>query len=645
MSKKIVILGAGYAGVHAAKKLAKHYKRNDDVEITIIDRHPYHTLMTELHEVAGGRVPEDSVKIDLYRIFSTTKVNVVVDNIEKVDSDNNVVKTKDGEYKFDYLMIGIGSEPAFFGVPGVKENGFTLWSLDDALRIKAHIEDMVRSASYEKDEEKRKKMLTFIVAGSGFTGIEMAGELLEWKKTLAKEYRVNEEEIRLLVVEAMGTILNMLDRDQADKAEKYMIKHGFEVMKNSPIIEVEKEYIKLKDGTVIPTETLIWTCGIQANQELEGLEVERGRANRYKTNKKMQVEGKENIYVVGDLSWVEVEEGKGNPQIVEAAEQTGVTAAKNIMASIDGKEQVDFKPNYHGFMVSVGGRYCVANLSGIKLSGFFAMVMKHLVNMKYLFSVNDIHAVYKYLLHEFFGMKERRSIMGNHLSSKGNRLWLLPLRFYIGFLWIIEASKKLVGEETWASAFKAAGSAHGVFDYIGTLTSKLFTIGPDSWVLAGNVKMPFSWLQDAVSGASQAVDSAASTVTPILSKTPGFYEAIMKVFMPNPEVAVWFQRIVVLTELAIGACLIIGLFTFLASAVSAFMTLNFILTAMAGWDILWFTFGSIALMSGAGRTFGVDYYLMPWISQKVSDFWMGKRRPIYEAHGGSKGTNSTKTNS
>jgi len=184
--------------------------------------------MTELHEVAGGRVPEDSVKIDLYRIFSTTKVKVVVDNIEEVDSDNNVVKTSDGEYKFDYLMIGIGSEPAFFGVPGVKENGFTLWSLDDALIIRSHIEDIVKRASYEKDEVKRRRMLTFIVAGSGFTGIEMAGELLEWKKTLAKEYRVNEEEIRLLVVEAMGTILNMLDRDQADKAENYMIKHGFD---------------------------------------------------------------------------------------------------------------------------------------------------------------------------------------------------------------------------------------------------------------------------------------------------------------------------------------------------------------------------------------------------------------------------------
>lgn len=633
MSTKIVILGAGYAGIHAAKKLAKQYKKNNEVEITLIDRNPFHTLMTELHEVAGARVPEDSVKIDLYRIFSTTKVKVVVDTIEGIDSDNNVVKTMDGEYKFDYLMIGMGSEPAFFGVPGVKEHGFTLWSLEDALRIRAHIEEIVRRASFVKDEEKRRRMLTFVVAGSGFTGIEMAGELLEWKKTLAREYRVKEEEIRLLVVEAMGTILNMLDRNQADKAEKYMIKHGFEVMKNSPIVEVDKDYIKLKDETVIPTETLIWTCGIQANQDID-FEVEKARANRYKTNKKMQVVGKEHIYVIGDLSWVEAEEGKGNPQIVEAAEQTGMTAAKNIIASIDGKEQQEFSPKYHGFMVSIGGRYCVANLMGLKLSGFFAMLVKHLVNMKYLFSVNDIHAVYKYLMHEFFGMKERRSIMGDHLASKGNRLWLVPLRLYIGLLWIIEASKKLVGEETWASAFKAAGETSGVFNYLGTLTSKLFTIGPDSWIVAGNVKMPFPWLHDAVSGASQAVDSTVATVTPILSKTPGFYEAIMKVFMPNPDVAVWFQRLVVLGELAIGGCLIIGLFTFLASAASAFMTLNFILTAMAGWDILWFTFGSIALMAGAGRTFGVDYYLMPWISQKASNFWMGKRRPIYEEHGG-----------
>lgn len=639
MSTKIVILGAGYAGVHAAKKLAKKYKKNNDVEITLIDKNPYHTLMTELHEVAGGRVPEESVKVELSRIFHRTKVKVVVDFIENVDTDNNVVTTKQGEYKYDYLMVGIGSEPAFFGVPGVKENGFTLWSLEDALKIKKHIKNRVKEASFERNSEKRKRMLTFVVAGSGFTGIEMAGELLEWKTTLAREYRVCEDEIKILVVEAMSTILNMLDRKQADKAEKYMVKHGVSILKNSPIVEVTKNTIKLKDGKVIPTETLIWTCGVQANQDLEDVDVKKAKAGRYLANKYMQAEGKENVYVVGDVAYVEENGGKSNPQIVEAAEQTATTAAKNIIASIENKEKVEFKSSYHGFMVSIGGRYAVADLMGIKLSGFFAMVMKHLINMVYLFGVNNVHAVYNYLQHEFFAMKERRCIMRGHLSSKGNRLWLVPLRIYIGSLWLIEGLKKLIGEETWKKAFESASSASDAAGgSIGAYIQSLFdnmTIGWDSWMKMGNVKMPFSWLQDTVTGASAATtDAAVSNMpTPIFDSMPKFYESIMEIFMPNPEVAVWFQRIVVLTEIAIGLCLIAGLFTFLASAASAFMTVNFIFSAMAGWDILWFTFGSIALMCGAGRTFGLDYYVMPWINKIVGNLWMGKREPIYEIHG------------
>ena len=636
MPTKIVILGAGYAGIHAAKKLAKKYKKNNDIDITLIDKNPYHTLMTELHEVAGNRVPEDSVKIDLYRIFNRTKVNVVVDNIENIDEENQVVKTLQGEYEYDYLMIGIGNQPEFFGVNGVKEYGLTLWSLEDALKIKSHIKNRVKEASYERDEAKRRQMLTFVVAGSGFTGIEMAGELLEWKTTLAREYRVDESEIRLLVVEAKSTILNMLDRKQAGKAEKYMIKHGIELLKDSPIIEVSKDSIKLKDGTVIPTETLIWTCGVQGNQDLDQ-DFKTARDNRYKTNKYMQVIGRENIYAIGDMAYVEEEEGKSNPQIVEAAEQTATTAAKNIIASIENKEKVEFKSSYHGFMVSIGGRYGVANLMGIKLSGFFAMVMKHIINMVYLLGVNDVHAIYNYLQHEFFAIKERRCIMRGHLSSKGNRLWLIPLRIYIGCLWVIEGLKKLIGESTWDSAFTAAKNTDGIGGYISTLTSKLFVIGDDSWMRMGNVKMPFEWLQDATSAASDAAGDAVQTYAePIISSMPKLYESFMKIFMPTPEIAVWAQRIVVLVEIGIGLCLIAGLFVFIASAVSAGMTVNFVLCAMAGWDILWFTFGSIALMSGAGRTFGLDYYVMPYISNLVGNFWMGKRRPIYDIHGGNR---------
>lgn len=617
--KNILILGAGYGGVHVAKKLAKKYKKNNNVEITLIDKNPFHTLMTELHEVAGGRVHPESVQIELSKIFARTKVNVVTDLIEKVDTDNKTVKTTHGNYTYDYLVVGTGSEPAFFGVPGVKENGFTLWSFEDAMKIRHHVQKMFKLAAKERNEAKRKEMLTFVVAGSGFTGIEMAGELLEWKTRLAKEHNVDENEVRLMVVEAMGTILNMLDRKQADKAEKYMVKKGMTILKNSPIVEVAPNKIVLKSGEEIETNTLIWTCGIQANEEVKEYGLETARAGRLATNEFMQAVNKEDVFVVGDLNYYEEEEGKGTPQIVEAAIQTGDVIAKNIIALMDKKKDLTkFKSNYHGFMVSIGGKYCVANLAGIKLAGFFAMIMKHLVNLHYLWGVNNVNACYHYLQHEFFSMEDNRCIMRGHLSSKSNRLWLVPLRLYIGVLWLLEGLKKFVGEGTWEN--------HGLKAFFnGNM------VGGDSWLKAGNIKMPFTWLQTAAdSGASASGEATTEFATPILEKMPKFYEAIMQIFIPNPEIAVWFQRIVVITEIGIGLCLIAGLFTFLASGASAFMVCNFVLSAMAGWDILWFFFGSIALMGGSGRTFGLDYYVMPWINKIAGNWWLGKRVPVYK---------------
>lgn len=625
---KILILGAGYGGVHVAKRLAKKYKKVDSVEITLIDKHPFHTLMTELHEVAGGRVPAESVQMELSKIFSRTKVNVITDYIEEVNTDKQIVTTSYGKYKYDYLVIGTGSEPNFFGTPGIKEHGFTLWSFEDALKIRAHVQNMFAQASKERDENKRKNMLTFIVAGSGFTGIEMAGELLEWKGKLAKEYNVDESEVKLLIVEAMPTILNMLDRGQAAKAERYLNKHGVEILKESPIIEVTPNSIELKNGQEISTKTLIWTCGVKANSEAGEYGLEQGRAGRIVTNEFMQALGKNNVFIVGDLTYYEEKPDRATPQIVEAAEQTGGTVVKNIIASIDKKEMTKFKSNYHGFMVSIGSRYCVANLSGIRLSGFFAILMKHLVNLYYLWGVNGINACYHYLNHEFFSIEDKRNMFRGHLASKANRLWLIPLRLYIGVLWLLEGIKKFFGETTWDNIW-----AH---EKLGDSIKALFNgPGSDSWIVSGNIKMPFEWLQTAAnSGASESAGAGASTAAeyaePILSSMPGFYKAIMQFMIPNGDIAVWFQRMVVLIEIGMGLALLAGLFTFLASAVSMFMVVNFVLSAMAGWEILWYFFGAIALMGGAGRTFGLDYWVIPWIRDRVSTWWLGERVPIYK---------------
>ena len=124
--KNIVIIGAGYAGVHAAKKLAKKYKKDESVSITLIDRHSYHTMMTELHEVAAHRVEPSDIQFDLRTLFNRTKVKLVTDNVTNVDHEKKVVTTENGSFSYDYLILGMGGEPNDFGTPGVGENGFTI---------------------------------------------------------------------------------------------------------------------------------------------------------------------------------------------------------------------------------------------------------------------------------------------------------------------------------------------------------------------------------------------------------------------------------------------------------------------------------------------------------------------------------------
>jgi len=593
-SRKIVILGAGYGGVHAAKLLNKKFKKDKNIEITLIDKNPYHTLMTELHEVAGGRVEEDSVKINLKKIFSATRVNSLTDKITKIDFKEQKLYSEDSSYEYDYLIIGAGSEPAFFGVEGVKENGFTIWSLDDALKIREHMINMFRKASSERNAAKRRRMLTFVVAGAGFTGIETIGEFAEFKKKLSREYDVDEKEVRLLVVEATNKILPILNDNMIDKASRYLNKVGVEIITQAAITKVEKDKIHLGDGREIETNTLVWTCGVQGVEFSAKLGLTMGKKGRVAVNEFMQSLDYENVYLVGDNEYFEEEGNKPTPQIVETALQTAETAVKNIIADMEDKKKEGFKSNYHGFMVSIGSRYAVATLAGKSLSGFIAMAMKHLVNMHYLFGVGGFNTVWAYIVHEFFDMKERRSMIGGHLSAKSHSFWLAILRVYVGVIWLLEGVKKV----------------------------------QDGWLKPENI---FIVQTEGVTGASEkageAAQAAATTVTPLLAHPPEIYTWFMdKCIAPN---AFFFQSMVVLAEIGIGLALIGGLFTFLASCASIFLSLNFIICAMAGKEILWYIFAGLALMGGAGRAFGLDYYVMPWLKQWWNKTTLARRTYLF----------------
>jgi NADH dehydrogenase len=577
MSKKVIILGAGYAGVHAAKLLHNKFKKDLSVDIELIDKNPYHTLMTDLHEVAGNRIDESGVKVNLNKIFKEKRVNVTVDEITNIDFNNKVLHSDSYTYDYDYLIMGTGAEPCFFGVEGAEENSFTLWSLEDALEIKDHIKTMFERAKNERDENKRQRMLSFAIAGGGFTGVEMVGELAEWRDKLCDTYAIKPSDVTISIVEGQEKLLPIISDKLSIKSKKRLEKMGVDVLLNSFINKVDKNFIELSDGSKVNTNTLIWTAGVQGCGFAEKVGLEIDRSKRIKSNKHLQSLNHKDVYLVGDnVYFVEEGEDKPLPQIVETALQTAETAVHNIESSINNSEELEsFESNYHGFMVSIGSRYAVSNAGGMELSGFPAMAMKHLVNLHYLWGVGGFSLIWSYLMHEIFHIKENRSLLGGHFANSTPNFWLVPLRIFIGYHWLVEGIKKV----------------------------------QDGWLEPGNIFI----IQTATdSGATEAATEYASE--PLLEAVPGFYQWVLDTLIA--PVAFPMQAMVVVMEIAIGLALIAGLFTFLSSIVSVFLTFNFILSAMAGPEILWYTFGSIALLSGAGRVFGLDYYVMPWLKKK-----------------------------
>jgi NADH dehydrogenase len=628
--KKIVVLGGGYAGVHAAKTLNKAFKKHQDkVEVTLIDKKHHHILLTELHEVAGARVSEDSVKISFDRIFAGKKVNVVQDTIVEIDFKKQQLIGQRAKYGYDELIIGTGATTADFNIPGVKEHAFYLWSLEEAIKIRCHIEETVRLAALEADEKKRKQMLTFVVAGGGFTGVEMVGELLEYLPILCKTNKIDyEKEVQLILCEGLGTILNMLPEKPMKKAWEYMEKKGVKIMVNNLITNVTADGFTTRQGADIKTKTLIWTCGIRGTEFGEKLKITDGKIGRKLVNEYMQTPDYENVYVVGDGMWF-LENNRAVPQIVEAAEQTAKTAARSIIYKVKtelglkAKEPVPFKSNFHGFMVSIGGRYAVSHTAGISLSGFFAMALKHLVNVYYQSGVCGINGAWAYLKHEIFNIKNNRSLIGGLAANKVPAYWTTFLRIFLGVMWLIEGGGKIAdGWLTDTTGSKVYwGSADGVAGATGAVTE---AVASATTAATQAVASATQAVADTVSGATGEV---AQFAPPLLKEPLAIYTWINETFVA--QAPYFFQVVIVLVEVAIGLMFIGGFLTFPAAIVSLGLSIMFLIGALAGKEILWYMAVSIVMLGGAGKAFGLDYWVMPWLKKIWNMTPLAKKTYLY----------------
>lgn len=651
--KKVVIVGAGYAGILTAKKLAKKAKKQGNVEITIIDKNPFHTMLTELHEVAAGRVDEDSIKISLKKVFARRNVNVKLDTITEIDFNEKVVIGEEASYDYDYLVISSGSKPNYFGVPGVEEHSFKLWSYDDAVILKDRILNAFRKAAVEKNTEERRRLLTFYVIGAGFTGVEMIGELAEYVPFLCEKFEINPDEVTMVIVDSLTRPIPNLPEKLSNKVTKRLNKMGVQLIMNACVTKVAEDSIELTtngENVKKAVGTVIWVAGIHssaiAQSAADSLEKQRG--GRIPVDQYLRSTKDENVFVIGDnMYYVPQGQEAAVPQMVENCEQSADIAAHNLFCAISGQDEMEaYVPKFHGVMVSIGGRYGVAYVGTpgrfFSLASWFAMFAKHFINIIYFVQVLGWNKVFSYVKHEFFTIRNCRSFVGGHFSNRTPSFLLVPLRIWLGAVWLFEGIMKII--EGWFKDPKLTDFFGGALAWYQSI------LNPQNAAVAS----------DAVSAATSAPDGAANVASGVVIfnvNILGLFHMIFvsgkdlahsalndfafrldvplmnwfvdKLILPYDGVQIAMQVFIVVAEILIGLALMGGLLTSPAAAVSLVLQFMFVCTTGLYLGTFWMIFAGIAMLIGAGRTLGLDYYAMPALKKGWRKLPLIKKSYLY----------------
>ncbi|MFS0780330.1 NAD(P)/FAD-dependent oxidoreductase [Bacillus sp. 1P06AnD] len=390
---KIVILGAGYAGLTTVARLQKTMNASD-AEVILINKNDFHYETTWLHEASAGTRDCDRVCYDIADVLKKEKITFIKDEIVEIKKDEQKVILSNGEVSYDYLVIGVGAIPETFGIKGLQENAFMISNVEGARKIREHIESKFANYHSNKNEDQ----LTFVVGGAGFTGIEFLGELVNRVPELCKEHKINPNDVKILCVEAAPTVLPGFDKDLVDYAVKFLEDRGVEFRIGTAIKECTETGIVVSHGEEteeIPAGTVIWAAGVRGNPLVEncGIETMRGRV---KVDKDLRAPGEKNIFVIGDSSlFINEEIDRPYPPTAQIAMQQAEICAKNLKALVRGEQTREFVPNLKGSVCSLGEKDAIGLVFGKKLKGKPASFMKKVIDNRALFMVGGVPLVMK----------------------------------------------------------------------------------------------------------------------------------------------------------------------------------------------------------------------------------------------------------
>src|ERR671931_2821452 len=388
--KSIIILGSGFAGVEVLKKLQRKFKHDKRIDIILVSRDNFLLFTPMLHEVSSGMIEIRHIVTPI-RTFCK-KANFYEANVQSIDLQNKkvIVTYKVGKQsesiqyeqhvlEYDYLVISLGSETSFFGMEDIKRHSFTMKTIDDAIVLRNHVLNILEQASLEQENsDLRKSLLTFVVVGGGFGGIETVGELNDFvKETVRGFYRnIFMSDIKIILVNSHDKILPEVGEELANFALQKLKENGVQFTMNTHVKGATTSTARLDNGSVISNYTLIWTAGVHPSDVISNLACDHDKHHRIICSNYLELSGYEGggVYALGDCASItDPHTGKPYPPTAQHAIRQGKVAAKNVVSSIEGKtkkQKFDYKTK--GMMAEIGKRTGVAILLGFKIHGFIA---------------------------------------------------------------------------------------------------------------------------------------------------------------------------------------------------------------------------------------------------------------------------------
>jgi len=359
--RKIVILGGGFAGLGAAEKL-----KHADADVTLIDRHDYHTFQPMLYQVATDLIATEEVAHPLRDVLrGHPNLTVHVASVTGIDLANRQVQFQEmAPLAYDYLVLGLGAKVNFFGVKGAEDHAFPMYTLPDAVRLKQHI--LKKWEAADKDPSLvQDGALNVAIVGGGPTGVESAGAIIElYRSNFAKDYpNLPAKEASVILVEFAPALVTMFKKDLQTYTKKALEKRGVEVRLGDGVVEIAPTRVHLKSGEVLKAHTLVWGAGLQANPLVHTLGIELQKGARVPVGPDLSIVGHPEVFVVGDVAWItDTNTNEVLPQLGGVALQSGERAGENIARRLEGKETEPFTYFDKGMMATIGRGAAVAQL-------------------------------------------------------------------------------------------------------------------------------------------------------------------------------------------------------------------------------------------------------------------------------------------